>query len=80
MTGKNSRETTSLTQAEAEVLGELAAVAGLTRSALIRLLCIDGLRRYAPERLPLTVVNEAKLAKFRLTSIADEAQDSLIGS
>ena len=70
---KDAKESTSLTADEAWALGRLAEAAGLTRSALLRMLALDGLRRYSPEGLVPLVDVEARRARLRLELIKADA-------
>lgn len=74
MTGRKEREYTSLTPAERSALAELAETAGLPRSALLRLLALDGLRRYSPGGLVGTPDREARAARIRLEGIKAEEE------
>jgi hypothetical protein len=69
---KSERESTSLTESEALALGNLAYATGLTRSALLRLLALDGIRRYRPSMLGGAAEVEARAARLRLQAIADD--------
>ncbi len=72
---RNAREMTSLYPDEALVLAELAELAGLNRSELVRLLVLDGLRRYAAGgRLRGVVEREARAARVRLEGIRAEVE------
>lgn len=71
---KTERETTSLTPEESEELARLATEAGVTRSAMLRLLMLDGMRRYCPAQLDPLVEAEARTARIRLTAIRDDRE------